>query len=321
MADPGDIIAIVTDDLAEPHREAMVRDFYGRICMRLDLQPLERGSLRINARTTVLAGMTATRGSVAPMAWERRGDLMDDAGDDIAVSWISGGWRFARPGRDDLETAPGSACVMQFDRRWRAEARNGDWTVCFQVSRTLLTPLVPHLDDVEPDAIRADSAEARLLFNYVQAVTREPVAPKLATLAARHIADLLAAALGTTAEGSRIVEDRGVRAARLRAIRQFVEEHLPSSRLSAETVARRFGLSPRYIRALFAAEGRSFSDYVRERRLARIYHRLTDPRFAAMPIASLAFEEGLVEPSTFYRQFKARYGMRPSDVREQFSDR
>ncbi len=111
MADPGDIIAIVTDDLAEPHREAMVRDFYGRICMRLDLQPLERGSLRINARTTVLAGMTATRGSVAPMAWERRGDLMDDAGDDIAVSWISGGWRFARPGRDDLETAPGSACV------------------------------------------------------------------------------------------------------------------------------------------------------------------------------------------------------------------
>lgn len=316
MADPGDVITIATDDLAEPHREAMVRDFYGRICMRLDLQPLDQGRLRLNARTTVLAGMTATCASVAPMAWERRGPLMDDASDDIAVSWIAGGWRFARPGRTELETMPGTACVMQFDRRWRAEARNGDWTVCIQVSRTLLAPLVPRLDDVEPDDIRTDSAEARLLFNYVQAVTREPVAPHLAALASRHIADLLAAALGTTADGARIVERRGVRAARLRAIRQFVEEHLPSSRLCAETVARRFGLSPRYIRALFAAEGHSFSDYVRERRLARIYHRLTDPRFAAMPIASLAFEEGMVEPSTFYRQFKARYGVRPSEVRE-----
>ncbi|HWW28182.1 MAG TPA: helix-turn-helix transcriptional regulator, partial [Caulobacter sp.] len=107
----------------------------------------------------------------------------------------------------------------------------------------------------------------------------------------------------------------GVRAARLRAIKQHIGENLHNPRLSAETAGRRLDISPRYVRRLFAAEGRSFSDYVTERRLAAVRQRLSDPRFADRPIAEIAFEAGLVEPSTFYRQFKARYGAKPSEIR------
>jgi AraC-like DNA-binding protein len=52
-----------------------------------------------------------------------------------------------------------------------------------------------------------------------------------------------------------------------------------------------------------------------QRRLERIHRQLASPLFAARPIADLAFEAGLVEPSTFYRQFRSRYRMTPSEVR------
>ncbi|TPL19055.1 helix-turn-helix transcriptional regulator [Mesorhizobium sp. B2-4-9] len=112
-----------------------------------------------------------------------------------------------------------------------------------------------------------------------------------------------------------MVAGRGVRTARMHAIKRYIEENLHRARLSAETAGRGLGLSPRYIRRLFAEEGQGFSDYVMQRRLERVHRQLASPLFSARPIADLAFEAGLVEPSTFYRQFRSRYGMTPSEVR------
>jgi AraC-like DNA-binding protein len=319
MTAQSNVIVLSTDELENRDREAVVRDFYGRICMRLDLEPLERGHLRLNASTTVLPGMSVTRATVAPMAWERTAELMEDANDDLCVSWIEGGFRFDRPRHQTIETAPGAACIMPMDQAWRAQALNGEGTVCVQLSKTMLEPLVRHIGDLRPDAINRETPEGRLLLDYVSAVTRGPITPGLAPLISQHIADLLAASIGTSQEAEHVITGRGVRAARMRAIKQYIEENLHHSRLSTETAGRSLNLSPRYIRRLFAGGGRSFSDYVTERRLARIYRRLTDPRFACRSIADIAFEMGLVEPSTFYRQFKARYGMKPSEARTTFA--
>ncbi|MEQ8167222.1 MAG: helix-turn-helix domain-containing protein, partial [Alphaproteobacteria bacterium] len=79
--------------------------------------------------------------------------------------------------------------------------------------------------------------------------------------------------------------------------------------------ARKFAISARYVRQLFAEQGTSFSDYVTDRRLAHIHGCLSDPRQVLRPIGDIAFEAGFIEPSTFYRQFRRRYRMTPSDVR------
>jgi len=179
----------------------------------------------------------------------------------------------------------------------------------------MLEPLVHHIGDLRPDNVNSETAEGRLLLGYVSMVAHSPISPALAPLVSQHIADLLAAAVGTTPDAQHIIAGRGVRAARMQMIKQYIENNLHRSRLSAQTAGSSLKLSPRYIRRLFADEGRSFSDYVTERRLNRIYRQLTSPRFATKSIADIAFESGLVEPSTFYRQFKARYGMKPSEVR------
>ncbi|MDR6955214.1 AraC-like DNA-binding protein [Ancylobacter sp. 3268] len=315
MAASGERIEVSTEALDRHDRQEMIRDYYGRICMRLDLLPRDGNELRFRSVTTLLPGMSVTGGAVAPMAWERTQALMADGNDDLAVSWIAGGWRFDSRGRCTTETARGAPCIMPLDTRWRAEARDGDWTICVQLSRRLLEPLVRHLGDLAPDALRPEAPETRLLFDYLQAVNRTPITPRLAPLISQHVADLLAAALGTTREVEEIVAGRGVRAARFRQIKQYVDENVSNARLSAELVGRHMGVSPRYIRRLFAAAGSSLSDYVAERRLTLIHDRLGDPRFATQTIADIAFGLGLVEPSTFYRRFKERYGVTPSDVR------
>ena len=315
MPSPDNVIVLSTDEIADREREEAVREFYGRICMRLDLAPLQGGALHLSATTLLLPGVSVAEGKVAPMAWERTSALRQDANDDLVVSWIAGGWGFDTPSHGTVETLAGAPCIMPMDGRWRARAPNGEWTICARFDRSTLEPLVRHVGDLAPDAINPATPEARLLLAYVRAVAQSGMSAALAPLAAQHIADLFAAAVGASREAGEVVAGRGVRAARMQAIKAYIEENLHKARLSAEMAGRSLGISPRYIRRLFAEEGQGFSDYVMQRRLERIHRQLASPIFAARPIADLAFEAGLVEPSTFYRQFRSRYRMTPSEVR------
>ncbi|RCS22772.1 AraC family transcriptional regulator [Phyllobacterium salinisoli] len=75
-------------------------------------------------------------------------------------------------------------------------------------------------------------------------------------------------------------------------------------------------ISAHYVRQLISDEGTSFSDYLTEKRLSYVYDCLTDPRQIMRRVADIAFDVGFIEPSTFYRQFRLRYGMTPTDVRQ-----
>src|SRR5690606_35830422 len=143
--------------------------------MRLDLEPAHRGELRLDASTTVLPGMSVTRGAVAPMSWARTAALMDDGNDDIVVSWIAGGYRIDQANGREVTTRPGAACIMSMDRAWRTRTPDGSWTICVQLPRALLSPAVRNLDDVAMGAIHPDRPESRLLFDYVAAVAGRQV--------------------------------------------------------------------------------------------------------------------------------------------------
>ena len=70
------------------------------------------------------------------------------------------------------------------------------------------------------------------------------------------------------------------------------------------------------MRKLFAGEGTTFTDFVREARLARARRMLTDPHQSNRPIHVIAYESGFGDLSYFNRAFRQRYGMTPSDARE-----
>lgn len=309
--EPDRVATFSANDLPERHRDEFIRDFYGRIQMRLQIKPQRDHSLKFNATTLIMPDMMCTKGSVSPMTWDRTPELMDDNNDDIILSWNRGGYRLNMSGRGDFETRPGTAALLPMDRRFSIWTEDSRWTMALQFKRSLLAPMVKHLDDVAPDGIGRSHPAHRLLFNYLWSLQQMDAPAALAPMITRHVTDLLAVSLGAI----RGAMPPGVRAARLAAIKQHVARNLHDPGLSAEQVSRRFAISSRYIRQLFAEDGTSFSDYVTDQRLAHVHSCLTDRRQALRRIADIAFESGFTEPSTFYRQFRLRYGMTPSDVR------
>ncbi|MGH9905346.1 MAG: helix-turn-helix transcriptional regulator [Pyrinomonadaceae bacterium] len=130
-----------------------------------------------------------------------------------------------------------------------------------------------------------------------------------------YIHDLMAVALGATRDGAVIAAGRGVRAARLRAIKAHVMENLGSLELTVTGVALRQRVTPRYIHMLFQTEGITFSKFVLGQRLMRAHHMLSDPRFAGLGISAIAFAAGFGDLSYFNRTFRRRFGATPSELR------
>ena len=121
-----------------------------------------------------------------------------------------------------------------------------------------------------------------LLRNYVDALFDDPVLamPEMRQLIVAQLCDLVAVTLGATRDATAVAEGRGIRAARLRAIKSDIEAHLADGDLSPGAVARRQKVSDSYIRKLFEGEGTSFSQFVLVRRLVRAHRMLTDRRWA-----------------------------------------
>ena len=91
--------------------------------------------------------------------------------------------------------------------------------------------------------------------------------PGLQRTVVTHVHDLIALALGASRDGSEIAARRGLRAARLRAVKADVRANLASAELSVSIVARRQGITPRYLHMLFEDEGSTFSQFVLGERL------------------------------------------------------
>lgn len=123
------------------------------------------------------------------------------------------------------------------------------------------------------------------------------------------IASACAAQLGTTATGVAQAERRRYE------ILHFVETRLADPELSAGAVARRFGISDRYLRMLFAQEGESVADYVARRRLEECARRLADPRWRHCTVSEVAIAWGFNSLGSFDRVFKQRFQCTPQAFR------
>ena len=126
--------------------------------------------------------------------------------------------------------------------------------------------------------------------------------------------DVLALAMSGE-PGRQPAADRSVQRARLRSVQAYIDAHLGDADLSLSAIAKKNGISLRYLHQLFRLADMSASEWLRLRRLQRCHDLLSSPRHAARSITEIAYSMGFGSSSHFSNLFRAQFGRRPSDVR------
>jgi AraC-like DNA-binding protein len=126
--------------------------------------------------------------------------------------------------------------------------------------------------------------------------------------------DILALAVSVRPDHE-TADDRSVQQARLRSVKAYIDAHLSDPNLSLATIAKKNGISLRYLHQLFRLMDMSASEWLRLRRLQRCHDLLTSPRHATQSITEIAYSMGFSSSSHFSNLFRAQFGLRPSDVR------
>jgi AraC-like DNA-binding protein len=298
-------------------QDGAVQSLHERGVTWVSFKPIPDLACGIDFTLRKLPDLGLLSGAVRGLRHEHARRDSGDNDDDFSFHMNLSGLSFVSSARGEMKLGAGDAMLLNYSVS-RTISRPGlvNHRVV-RLPRAALSPLVRNVDDAVLCRIPRGTGMLSLLRNYVDAVFDDPALamPEMRQLVIAQLCDLIAVTLGATRDAAAIAEGRGIRAARLRAIKNDIEAHLTYGDLSPRVVARRQGVSDSYIRKLFEGEGTSFSQFVLGRRLMRAQRMLTDRRWADRSIAWIAFETGFGDLSYFNRTFKRFYGNTPSEIR------
>jgi AraC-like DNA-binding protein len=98
-------------------------------------------------------------------------------------------------------------------------------------------------------------------------------------------------------------------------IKQVINAEIRNPALSVQFVARRFGVTTRYLQLLFAKQGECVSEYIKCERLRGCLLDLRDSSFDRQSITDIAFSWGFNSAAHFSASFRKEYGLSPRDYR------
>ncbi len=309
-------LRISTEMLPERDRFAAFREEFARRVLMMDVIDHSDGRPRIDVTFMPLGETAVGTLAATPVEFIRHRHHLKDRSDGFILQIIdTGPIRVTHVGEERTYDA-GWAHLVDQERPLRGFGPRHASIRNIAVREAALKALVPHPEDLAGRAVRPGPA-LYLLDGYVRSLTslEEPPSSELASIIGVHLLDLVAAALGPTAEAAEIVAQRGVRAARVRAILAEVARRFSEPDFDLDNVAGRLGLSRRYVQQLLEETGKSFTEHLVERRLERAFAMLTDRRCLHLAIIDIAFAAGFGDVSHFNRVFRRRFGETPSGVR------
>jgi AraC-like DNA-binding protein len=309
------VVRFSTTDYAPCERLEAWREVYGRTLQKLDVEPLSDEEFHTEATLRRMPGLAINVVRRSAVIHNRRREFVshDDVGMTVGLTSSFEASQFGRT----LTLDCGDAVVLTGAEPAALRAPAYGEYIHLRAPVRALSPLVADLEASYGRRIPAENTALGLLTRYVGILdeTETLADPDLRRQAVTHVHDLMALAIGVARDAAEIADNRGVRAAILRTIKQHIAAHLEQADLSVATVAARNGIGARYLQRLFEAEGTTFTEYVLEERLARAHGLLSDPRQVARKVCAVAFDVGFGDLSYFNRTFRRRFGAAPSEIR------
>jgi AraC-like DNA-binding protein len=312
----GRVARFSTDDVAPRDRLAIWREVLVQSVLSVGVEPASADPFFAHATVHRLPGLRLLSGSSSSVTYQGTGQPMDD----VVLSFGEPDHVFARQHGRETSIRRGDAFLLRCGARTQVRVPEGGQFMCLRLPRSSIQMNVADLDGAYCRPIPRDTPSLRLLKRYLGVfddADEALAAPAVQHSAVTHIYDLLALVLGATRDAAHVAEGRGMRAARLKAIKDDVARHLREENLSVGTVAARHKVTPRYVQVLFDESGVTFTEYVIAQRLARAHRLVCDPQLSERTLTAIARDVGFGDLSYFNRAFRRRYGVAPSDLRMQ----
>lgn len=304
-----------THELPEQMRVPLWRERFGRCIVHADIEPLSDVPFRAEATLQAIPGLRTIALKGSSMRFERSKTNIVDGDDSIGIIVCSPSRSQMSQRDQEIELRAGDAIALLHSEPATVTYVEG-WQYGLAMPRDALIQRVRDIDRLTMRPISHRTEALRLLMTYLKSTFKESalVVPKLRDTVVTHIHDLAALAIGGCAPLGE-TSASAVVAARHSAVLDHIATHFQDPGLSLEIVARRQGISPRYLQRLMASSGTSFTERVNELRLQRAFELVTGRHTSAQRISDIALEVGFSDVSHFNRLFRARFGVSPRGIR------
>ena len=325
LAAPPSTQRLDSRDLPGRDKFAALRDM-SRELMGFDLQRHGRADpsrpFAFSSTVTSLGGqMLYGRTTHTPLRGLRTPALMRDGLDDVYLCRVDDGMLVRRPD-GEFTVPPGGLVLSSKARAHESITPPGRSTTSTGIlmPRAGLAQLVPQLEEapfllLPPGACGAPAASLALAYAELVAGSAAALPPADLQRATAHLRELIAGAIAPAWAAAQPPGRDAEIAPRLALIQRDIRARLDWPGLDLHHVARLHHLTPRKVQRLFAHQGTSFSDFLREARMEHARALLADPQHRHRRVLEIALDCGFDDISAFSRAFRRRWGMTPSDAR------
>jgi AraC-like DNA-binding protein len=247
----------------------------------------------------------------------RTRSLLTDGHDDLVLlTAIKGDALIVQRGRS-IELRPTEMCLTSLDHIGESRLSEGGRYTALRMPRRDLMAMSKNIEDKIARPLEGSPALRNFIGGYFAlcAGTAPALDPASQHAMARQMMELVARIAET---GGAPADGNGT--ARLQLIQAQVLENLHDCGLTIASVAGPASMSAKQIQRLFQQTGSTFSEFVLEQRLLLAHRRLSAPGTRGEKISTIAVDAGFGDLSYFNRSFRKRFGMTPSEWRENQGD-
>jgi AraC-like DNA-binding protein len=247
----------------------------------------------------------------------RRGQYLSDGNDDIMLAINRAGSVVVESAGRERSLRAGEAIILSGGEAASFHRISLGRSFTLRVPRATLETTLVSVEDAVMRPLPSDCGALRLLADYTGWLLNSggSIDQQLLNLSIRHVQDLLALAIGPSADFAETARTRGLRAARLKLAKSYVVAHSRRRDISVATLASSLNVTPRYVQRLFEADGTTFSEFLIGQRLAWAHRLLCEPGSSQIAISTIAYDVGFGDLSYFNRRFRRQYGLTPRELR------
>ncbi|KAB1641181.1 AraC-like ligand-binding domain-containing protein [Gulosibacter chungangensis] len=281
-------------------------------------------TLRISAEqpdfTASYRGAATTQLQISDIATsshliERPAKRTDDGLDLFKISFQISGNGTLRQHQHDLQLRPGTITLYDAARPYQIHFENDMRFIVAMFPKSALQLPPGVAGELSAHQLDADDATSRSFGVLLQQLADN--LPLLATPAGEQLSRVaLDIANSLLSERLEVSQDCTLSEIRRRTL-DFIDRQLSNPELSPRLISDSLFISVRSLHNAFEDSGTTVTKWIRERRLTECRHALLEPINASEPIRDIASQFGFGDMSLFSRRFRERFGLTPSDFREE----